>query len=245
MTGVSEPEDMRAFWNAKAEENPLWYVASNLEYSSPDEQRFWESGEEEVAAALAESEVKGGDLAVDIGCGVGRLSRALAARFARVEARDVSTRMAELAAKNLAPLGNVSVRAIPGDGVLDLPGGCADFVLSLQVFQHIPSAAITLSYIREAGRILKPDGVFVFQLRSFRMPGALLGSVEHAARLVVEAARRIRRKPPSGLDSPAWHGKRVGKWQIGAAAHAGGLTVRSMRWISLRGASLQVVCVKP
>ncbi|MCA1834406.1 MAG: class I SAM-dependent methyltransferase [Actinobacteria bacterium] len=242
---MPDREEMRAFWNEKAEENPLWYVASNLEYSSPDEKRFWESGEEEVAAALAEAGVSGGDVAVDIGCGVGRLSRALASRFERVESRDVSTRMAELAAKNLAPLGNVNVRVIEGDGRVDLPDASAEFVLSLQVFQHIPSARITLSYIREAGRILKPGGVFVFQLRSFRAAGPLLGSVEHVARVVVETARRARKKPPESLDSPAWHGSRVGKWQIRAAVQSAGMTVRSMRWISLRGASLQVVCSKP
>lgn len=241
---AEDRERMRSFWNEKADENPLWYIASNLEYGSPDEARFWESGEEEVAAALAEAGVERGRVAVDIGCGIGRLSRALASRFDRVESRDVSTRMVELARERLGPLGNVNVAAVPGNGSLDLPGASADFVLSLQVFQHIPSRAVTLGYIREAGRVLAPGGAFVFQLRSILRPDPVLGRVEQALRVAVEAFRRKRKPPPASLGSPAWHGSRVGLWQILAAAASSGMRVDHVRWISRRGASLLVVCVK-
>lgn len=239
-----ESERMRAFWNEKADENPLWYIASNLEYGSPDEQRFWDSGEEEVAAALREAGVEGGRVAVDIGCGIGRLSKALAKRFDRVEARDVSTRMVALARERLEPLGNVNVGEVPGDGSLDLADASADLVFSLQVFQHIPLRTVTLRYIAEAGRVLEPGGAFVFQLRSMLREDALSGPLEHVVRQVVEKLRRRRNPPARGIDSPAWHGSRIGLWEIRKTAASAGMRVVRTRWISKRGASLFVVCRK-
>lgn len=243
-TNAENPEGMRSFWNSKADENPLWYIASNLEYGSPDEQRFWSSGEEEVAAALAVAGVSSGAVAVDIGCGIGRLSRALASRFRRVEARDVSTRMVEMARERLGPLGNVGVAAVPGDGSLDLADGSADLVFSLQVFQHIPDRRVTLRYIAEAGRVLVPRGTFVFQLRSMLRPDPVIGPIELAMRVVAERLRRVRKRPAAGIDSPAWHGSRVGLWQIRRTAGAAGMSIVGTRWISRRGASLLVVCRK-
>lgn len=39
----------------------------------------------------------------------------------------------------------------------------ADLIVSFTVFQHLPSAALVIAYIEEAGRVLKPGGVFAFQ----------------------------------------------------------------------------------
>lgn len=238
---------MRSFWDRKARENPLWYVHSELDYTSPDAERFWASGEEEVARALDAAGVTGGALAVDVGVGAGRLSRALASRYERVWACDVSPDMTEVARRNLQTFGvrNVTIEAVPGDGTLPLPGGHADLVLSLQVFQHIPVRAATLTYVREAGRVLRPGGSAVFQLRSLLRPDPALGRVERAVRTVVERMRRVRRPPPLLLDSPAWRGSRVGLWELRAAARDGGMRVERWRWISRRGASLLVVCRKP
>jgi hypothetical protein len=61
---------------------------------------------------------------------------------------------------------------------------------------------------------------------------------------VVEKLRRLRTRPAAGIDSPAWHGSRVGVWQIRRAAAASGMRVTRTRWISKRGASLFVVCRK-
>jgi SAM-dependent methyltransferase len=241
---VSDSEQMRTWWDHAAEENPLWYVHSELDFGSPDVERFWRSGEEEVAAVLSEAGVAGGGTALDIGCGVGRLSRALASRFDRVVSFDVSPKMVELASRNLASYGNVTVRVAPGDGRLDVPDRDADLVFSLQVFQHIPLRDATLRYIAEAGRALRSGGRFVFQLRSLRTRDPLLGTVERGVRVVLERVRRIRKPPPESLDSPAWHGSRIGLWEIRRAAEAAGMRVVRTRWISKTGASLLVVCEK-
>jgi SAM-dependent methyltransferase len=38
-----------------------------------------------------------------------------------------------------------------------------DFVLSYLVLQHLPEEALTLQYISEMLRVLRPGGVFLFQ----------------------------------------------------------------------------------
>jgi SAM-dependent methyltransferase len=155
---------------------------------------------------------------------------------------DVSPKMVELATKNLADAGNVIVRAVPGDGTIEAPDAIADLVLSLQVFQHIPDKRATLRYIAEAGRVLKPGGTFVFQLRSLRARGPVVGIGERVARFVLERVRRMRKPPPASLDSPAWHGVRVGVWELRRAARDAGMQLARTRWISLTGASMLVVC---
>src|ERR1041384_1907734 len=173
---------MRAFWDDKARENPLWYIYSGLEYTAPDEERFWSSGEHDVESVLREAGVQRGHAAIDIGCGVGRLTRALAQRFEEVQGFDVSPRMVELARARNEGIANLSFQPIEQAGRLPLADASVDFVLTLQVLQHIPSQGVQLSYIREAGRVLKPGGTFAFQLRSCLRPDALTGAVEQRER---------------------------------------------------------------
>jgi len=242
---VGDDDEMRSFWDEKAGDNPLWYVHSGLDFAAPDEAEFFASGEREVAAVMEAAGVSGGALAVDVGVGGARLTRALASRFERVWACDVSPAMLEVARDNLGGLANVDLAVVPGDGSLPLGDGLASFVLTLQVLQHIPSRAAQLRYVREAGRVLAPGGKAVFHVRSTLRTDPVLGSGELLARAGIEWLRRRRTPPPQNLDSPAWRGARVGLWQARAAAEAAGLRVVRHRFISRQGASLLVVCEKP
>ena len=40
-----------------------------------------------------------------------------------------------------------------------------DFTFSFVVFQHIPSKAMIENYVRETARVLRPGGLFKFQLQ--------------------------------------------------------------------------------
>ena len=242
---MSDDSEMRSFWDEKAADNPLWYVHSGLDFAAPDEAEFFASGEREVAEAMVAADIAGGDLAVDIGVGAARLTRALSSRFTRVWSCDVSPRMIQVARGNLAGRDNVDLVAVAGDGSLPLDDEVADFVLTLQVLQHIPLRDASLRYIAEAGRVLKHGGKAVFHVRSCLRTDPVLGTIELGARALVERARRVRDKPPATLDSPAWRGARIGLWQLKAAAAQGGLRVARHRWISRQGASLVVVCEKP
>ncbi len=241
---MSELNSMRAFWDQKAHDNPLWYVTTILDFASPDEEHFWRTGEEEVARVLADARCDGGAVAAEIGCGVGRLTRSLASRFKAVHGYDVSPKMVSLAQQNLRGIPGVSIASTSGDGTIPLGDGTVDFVLSMQVFHHIPDRRITLRYIREAGRVLAAGGALGFQLRSCRRTDPLLGRAERAARETVAAIRRRRTPPPQDLDAPAWHGSRVLISEIRGAARASGMRVESIRHLVPSGANVQVICRK-
>ncbi len=59
-----------------------------------------------------------------------------------------------------------------------LADDCADLVLSFTVFQHIPEVDVIRSYLGEAGRVLKPGGLLVFQWNS--TPGARWRSIRRS-----------------------------------------------------------------
>jgi ubiquinone/menaquinone biosynthesis C-methylase UbiE len=121
-------------------------------------------GEEELAALFGrlDSDPRGG-VCVEVGCGPGRMTAALARRFDRVVALDVSpAKLDRATAAVTAP--NVEFRAVSGtrlDGVAD---GSADTLVCYLVLQHLPSRDAVLSYLREFARVLAPAGAAFVQL---------------------------------------------------------------------------------
>ena len=108
---------------------------------------------------------------VEIGCGVGRMTRMLARIFAEVTALDVSDEMVARARANTVDLPNVTVLLGDGATLEPLASDSYDFVFSFIVFQHIPSSlAVISSYCREAHRILRPGGLFKFQVQGDTSP---------------------------------------------------------------------------
>ena len=106
--------------------------------------------------------------AVEIGCGAGRMTRWLAQAFGKVHGFDVSPRMIELARARLDGLPNVVLHASSGVSLEPLEDASADLVFSYIVFQHIPDQSIIEAYVREAARVLRPGGVFKFQVNGAR-----------------------------------------------------------------------------
>jgi SAM-dependent methyltransferase len=103
--------------------------------------------------------------ALEIGCGVGRMTRMMARIFRSVTAVDVSTEMVERAKTNLKGLDNVSVVLGDGATLSALAEVSFDFAFSFIVFQHIPAFEVVASYCREVYRVLRPGGLFKFQLQ--------------------------------------------------------------------------------
>jgi SAM-dependent methyltransferase len=101
---------------------------------------------------------------LEIGCGVGRLTRWFAESFGEVHGVDVAPEMIGQAEVRLAEYRNVELHIGSGFDLRSLPDGYFDLVFSYIVFQHVPSAAVIQNYIREAARVLKPLGAFKFQV---------------------------------------------------------------------------------
>src|SRR5690349_18375913 len=186
---------MAAFWDARAREDAFFFVDDRLDYGAPDEARFWAGGEEALDAMLAAvgaPPIEPADTVLDLGCGLGRLTRPLAARAKRVVAVDVSAEMLARAQELNAHLGNVDW--VHGDG-RTLPDVRVDVAVSFVVLQHVPDPAISLGYVRELGRVL--DGWAVLHVSNDAA----------AHRRAPGLARRVRAlagRAPRGQADPRW-----------------------------------------
>jgi ubiquinone/menaquinone biosynthesis C-methylase UbiE len=142
--------------------NARYSIISTPEFEAGDAsslEAFWASGREELDRILAMLAL--GDTstrtAVEIGCGIGRMTHALAGRFGRVVALDVSPEMIRRARDLGAGLANVQFMVGSGSDLSGVPDGEADFVLAWFVLQHIPRTRDVLRYVSEAGRVLRPE----------------------------------------------------------------------------------------
>lgn len=198
---------MREFWDARADEDAFYFVDNRLAYRDPDLERFWASGREDLDVILDAlgARIEPDDTVVEIGCGVGRITRELARRATKVMALDVSERMLELAREHNPQLENVEWIAGDGMSLAPLADSSADVCFSHVVFQHIPDPAVTLGYVREMGRVLRGGGWAAFQVSN--------APQLHARRpLRVRAGQRLRAalgRAPRGQAHPAWLGSSV------------------------------------
>jgi SAM-dependent methyltransferase len=152
---------MREDWDRRAREDHRLHIATG---HAGSEERFLESGERDLEDLVLDGVHLGPEAsALEIGCGVGRLLIPLAGRIARVEGVDISPVMIETSRAYLASVPNVTARLTDGTlaGVAD---ASLDFVFSFIVFQHIPAVDPVRTYVEEAARVLKPGGVFRFQV---------------------------------------------------------------------------------
>jgi SAM-dependent methyltransferase len=214
---------MRAFWNELARDDPYYFVDNRRPYRSTERATFWADGERDLDRLLGVLgvRVEPSDVVLDIGCGVGRLTRALAAHAARVYAIDVSDVMLACARRLHRSLANVEW--VVGDGVSlqPLEDGSVDACVSHVVFQHIPDPAITLGYVTEMGRVLRSGGWAAFQVSGDQRVHSV--PTEPVARLRRATSRPGRR--PAGEDDPAWLGSAVELSDVRAAGTRGGLEI--------------------
>ena len=144
---------MRADWDHRARENVFYYIASSKDDWDPAE--FYASGEQSVEGfirpdmgEICRSRSPARMRVLEIGCGVGRMTRALAGIFGEVHGVDVSGEMIAQGRQLLAGVPNVHLHRNSGVDLLVLGDLRFDFAFSFIVFQHIPSQAIIGNYIR-------------------------------------------------------------------------------------------------
>jgi SAM-dependent methyltransferase len=217
---------MRSYWDDGARRNAVWYVDTSLDYGEPDFERFVETGRVIVSEALDNAPVtpSGHGLAVEIGCGLGRICQALAPRFDRVIGVDISPEMLKRA-EELVEDPKVELRLGDGVSLSGIDTGSADLVMSFTVFQHIPSVTVICDYIAEAGRVLKPGGLFVFQWNN--EPGALRW---RARRAVLSTLQRTGvRREAHARNAPEFLGSRVPVSRLEPCLERGGLSLEAIR----------------
>jgi SAM-dependent methyltransferase len=152
-------------WEELAHFDPLWaiMVKKDKQFGKWDQEEFFESGKREIDALMPSCGFSVGDggRALDFGCGVGRLSRALNLYFGEVYGVDISGEMIRLA-KGFTPSCTFIVNET--DNLKVFQDDFFDFIYSNIVLQHQPTKEIAKGYIREFVRIIKPGGLAVFQI---------------------------------------------------------------------------------
>ena len=182
---------MRRFWDARAREDALHFVDSREPYKAADPERFWEHGERDLRTLLdaAGVTVRQEEVVLDLGCGVGRLTRVLARRAAHVIALDVSPEMLRRAQELNAALNNVTWLLGDGESLTGIEDASLDGAVSHVVFQHIPDAKVTLGYVEELARVLTAFSVIILPLTliasTFGMNVAFPGEDSEAAFWVI------------------------------------------------------------
>jgi ubiquinone/menaquinone biosynthesis C-methylase UbiE len=164
-------EQMKRDWNERAREDAKWFI--NRAKRGQTEEEFDNNGRVEVDLLVKADLPKlvwgrdpGSLRALEIGCGIGRLTKHLAAIFGEVHGTDVSSEMIIQGRERLRSYHNIHLHETNGSDFAGFRDEYFDFIFSAFVFQHVPSKEIILSNIREAYRLLKPDSIFKFIVSS-------------------------------------------------------------------------------
>jgi SAM-dependent methyltransferase len=213
---------MRRFWNARAREDAFYFVDTRQAYGSPDADTFWDCAD--LADFLLDGlgvQLRSTDTVLEIGCGVGRITRGLAAHAGQVLALDVSDEMLARAARHNPDLDRV--RWVLGDGIslAGIEDQSIDACVSVVVFQHLPDAAITLGYVVEVGRVLRPEGWAALQISN----DPAIHQPRTGLRLWLKS---MVGRAPRGQRNPAWLGSHVELSDLRSAAGVGGMTVEKV-----------------
>jgi len=218
-------EAMRGYWDRKAEENAMWFIHSQLDYERPDAEEFWRSGADNLDRTLEPFTLSftGDEKVLEIGCGIGRITRALAARTAHVTGIDVADAMITQAREQLADVANVEFVVGSGRDLSVFEDASFDVVYSFIVFQHIPDPAVTYAYMREIGRVLRPGGWALFQVSE--RPDIHTAAGHPGDRALKVRLRRLLGRAPAGTYAPQWLGSSVERAALVAALGDGGMTI--------------------
>ena len=189
-------ERLQQRWNIAGKDDPFWAVLA-----APDKKGnrwqvddFFKTGSDEITALMGY--VTSLNLpvarrrALDFGCGPGRLSQALADHFEHVDGVDISPSMIELARGFNRHPDRCDYHTLGADDLHLFPDQHFDFIYTTMTLQHLKPRTMK-RYLQEFLRVLRPDGLLIFQVPS--RPASLSGRVKRMVpEPLVDAYRRLR-----------------------------------------------------
>lgn len=160
----------RRDWEDLASVDPLWAILSVPERRGRrwTLEEFFETGESDVLRVVRVARDLGRprrwNRALDFGSGVGRVTRPLAGYFDEVAGVDISEQMIEQARCLNADTPNCTFLVNVAPDLELFSPRSFDLVYSRLVLQHLQSAATVRRYLTEFLRVVRRDGLVVFQL---------------------------------------------------------------------------------
>lgn len=158
-------------WEELAELDSYWFILTDPhnKFGRWKGEDFFKTGETEINNLIYLSEKLGypskRKTALDFGCGVGRLTSSLAKYFKKCYGVDISENMINKAKILNKHLQNCEF-IINEQENLNFSDNYFDLIYTTLVLQHIPNKNLIKKYISEFARVLKKNGLLVFQLPS-------------------------------------------------------------------------------
>ena len=193
-------------WNALGETDPLWAIITLPEKRGgkwdPEELFAW--GRDEVERLLAYVQGLGLEIrheaALDFGCGVGRLTQALADHFDEVHGVDIALSMVRHAERFNRHGARCHYHLNAADDLRLFEPDRFDFVYTNVTLQHM-EPRYAKRYVVEFLRVMRPGGVLIFQVPSELEPPSGRPAASRARRFlkqllpgpIVSLNRRLRR----------------------------------------------------
>jgi SAM-dependent methyltransferase len=178
-------KDLRQDWDAHARSDPMWAILTDPSKQGNrwEAAEFFQTGVQEIAQVLEYLRALGlaapTRRALDFGCGVGRLTQALAAHYDEVHGVDVAPQMIELARRYNRYADSCEYHANDSASLPLFASDYFDLIYSNITLQHNDPRDST-RYIQEFVRVLAPGGVLIFQLPSAPR-NSLKAHFKHAA----------------------------------------------------------------
>jgi len=163
--------DVQRYWDRQAHADPMWAILTDPAKAGGrwDADEFFATGVREVGALMEQAAAWRKPIArrsaLDFGCGIGRLSQALADHFDRVYGVDISPKMIELAQQHNRKGARVEYLCSAAGDLSHFADGSIDMILSWITLQHM-RPRYARRYIQEFLRVLAPGGLLVFQYPS-------------------------------------------------------------------------------
>jgi len=163
-------EKIQSNWEGFAQADPLWAICVDSEKRGRrwTQEEFFATGEREIGAIMEYLRSQSlspsrNSVALDFGCGVGRLTRALAQHFDECWGVDISPTMIQLAKDYHGNHPRLSFFLNQFDDLRQFPDARFGFIYTSITLQHIPKRYVR-RYLQDLIRVLRPGGIFVFQV---------------------------------------------------------------------------------
>jgi ubiquinone/menaquinone biosynthesis C-methylase UbiE len=196
-------KELQRNWEGLAQADPLWSICTDPAKLGRrwSVEELFASGKKEVDIVLQYAAQTGIYIdrrspVLDFGCGVGRLTRALAEYFPECCGVDISPTMITLAQELNRDLPHCRFLLNDNDKLKGLPDNSFGFIYTSIVLQHI-AEPYGRKYIAELVRVLKPGGTLVFQV-----PEALRAKA--ITRIRAKLALRARFQSILGVRKANW-----------------------------------------